>query len=120
MYWLSLVYVGRLQPIDGDRVLFISELKDKMFWRPFDHFKRTVIRVLEWGFSGVTPDENELGIFEGSRDIWLSGVLTTMSGSGNRFERSYPVSLSLKFLRGRLGLAVGKEIPRNCKRAAVD
>ena len=120
MYWFSLVEVGRFQPIDGDRVLFISELKDKMFWRPFDHLKRTVVRVLEWGFPGVTPDENELGISEGSRDMWLAGVFTAMSGSGSRFEQSYSVSLSLEFLRGRLRLAVRKEIPRNCKWAAVD
>jgi hypothetical protein len=120
LYWLSLVDVGGFQPIDGDRVLLIPELEDKMFRRPFDHLKRTVVRVLEWGLPGVTPDENVLSIFEGSRDIWLAGVLTTMSGSGSRFERSDSVSLSLEFLRGRLRLAVGKEIPRYCKWAAVD
>jgi hypothetical protein len=118
--WLSLVDVGGFQPIDGDRVLLVPELEDKMFRRPFKHLKRTVVRVLEWGLLGVTPDKNKLSILEGSRDIWLAGGFTTMSGSGSRFERSYSVSLSLEFLRGRIRLAVRKEIPRNCKRAAVD
>ena len=115
-----MVDVGGFQPIDGDRVLLVPELEDKMFRRSFNHLKRTVVRVLEWVLPGVTPDKNKLSIIEGSRDIWLAGDFTTMSGSGSRFEQSYLVSLSLEFLRGRFRLAVRKEIPRNCKGAAVD
>ena len=86
MYWLSLINVGGFQPIDRDRVLLIPELEDKMFMRPFDHLERTVVRVLEWGLGGVTPDENKLCITEGSRDIWLAGEFTTMSRSGSGLE----------------------------------
>ena len=62
MYWLSLVDVGGFQPIDGDRVLMIPEPEDKMFRRPFNHLKRTVVRVLERGLLSVTPDKNKLSI----------------------------------------------------------
>merc|ERR1711899_444251 len=43
LHGLSLVHVGWLQPVDGDRILAVSKLEDKMLFGPFDHFVRSLV-----------------------------------------------------------------------------